>query len=607
MFDLVLIFNGRGIDHTPRFMLTNPFEQISIYQSVRARRIELKENEFVAFGLTREEKGFDAASVDDHLLLIVGEVFLTNEGMKVLKEEAGKIDAKKIDSLQRSYPDEYINFIKGNFTIVDIHPSLLRAEMINSRFGISPIYYALHDHTLYISTSLKVLHKMSFNAVDGISLIEREVFNYPLAARTLLKDVSQLQPAEIVRFQEGKIEKRTYWQHDSLYQRRLLTEKDAIQTGSGLFKRTVAQQSGDKINICASLTGGFDGRTILSVLRTPKENLLLYSFGIPGSVNITIPQQIARELELHYEPIILDGTYEDEYPARAIESVIQSDCHRTIEGANYPYTFNILSQFSDVVLTGIFGSELMRTFQNAGLMISDDFVEINRSQNSGSVWSSIQKRLVKKSYLKKEIIENNFDAVRDHFTTSVWEAIRHEPENKRFYLFLMREGLRKYFGGEVHAERIYATNRFPYLDDDFVRFIFQSPFAGVYSTALHPTPDQRFRSQFFYAKVMEKYNPRLLKYQTDHGFPASYVLSFFPLMRIAIPYLYNRRKRRKTRYREFKPVEWAELLFQSTGAEGCFESLYTNETLISDYSRSGWKDNFNAFVRACSFNIWLHA
>ena len=156
---------------------------------------------------------------------------------------------------------------------------------------------------------------------------------------------------------------------------------------------------------------------------------------------------------------------------------------------------------------------------------------------------------------------------------------------------MIREGLRKYFGGEVQSERIYATNRFPYLDDDFVNFIFQSPFAGVYSNALNPSPNQRFRSQYFYAKIMEKYYPILLKYQTDHGFPASYVLSKIPVLKIGIPFLYNRRKKKKSNYQEFKPVEWAE--------------LFLND--IDNYRQGLWKNNFYKFSNAISFNYWMNS
>ena len=414
-------------------------------------------------------------------------------------------------------------------------------------------------------------------------------------------------PAEIFSFCDSLCKTQIYWSSDELYNNELMQDKDAIDNGCCLFNKIIKDYSGDKDKYCASLTGGFDGRTILSVLGNENKELLLYSFGITDSLNISIPQQISAENGLNYLPILLEKDYEGVYVEFAKQSVIFSDCMRTIESANYPYAFNIVSAFSDVVITGIFGSELLRTFQNVGVMVSNNFELLNKSENSENSWILIKNKLYN-SYLSRDIIDKNFEDVRNEFEEEIWGPISNFDYNKRFYQFMIREGLRKYFGGEVQSERIYATNRFPYLDDDFVNFIFQSPFAGVYSNALNPSPNQRFRSQYFYAKIMEKYYPILLKYQTDHGFPASYVLSKIPVLKIGIPFLYNRRKKKKSNYQEFKPVEWAELFLNDI--DNCLtfgNNDWYNDKLLKDYRQGLWKNNFYKFSNAISFNYWMNS
>ena len=81
-------------------------------------------------------------------------------------------------------------------------------------------------------------------------------------------------------------------------------------------------------------------------------------------------------------------------------------------------------------------------------------------------------------------------------------------------------------------ERPWAINRFPFLDDEFVEFAFKSPMAGVYSRTLTPTVENRFKSQYFYAYVIKKYRPELLKMRTDHGYSPGDVLSPMPLLKI---------------------------------------------------------------------------
>ncbi|MEO0129341.1 MAG: hypothetical protein ABIL02_03800 [candidate division WOR-3 bacterium] len=150
-------------------------------------------------------------------------------------------------------------------------------------------------------------------------------------------------------------------------------------TGSELFKKTVKQYTISPPKKCLSLTGGFDCRAIFSVLEEDTQDFICYSFGIPGSLNISIPEKICRENNINYLPIYLDEDYEKVFDDYALQAIYYSDCLSTFERANYPYAFKKLSEFSPVVITGIFGSELMRTFQNVsiGYMINKNFGRLN--------------------------------------------------------------------------------------------------------------------------------------------------------------------------------------------------------------------------------------
>jgi hypothetical protein len=172
---------------------------------------------------------------------------------------------------------------------------------------------------------------------------------------------------------------------------------------------------------------------------------------------------------------------------------------------------------------------------------------------------------------------------------------------------LLYEGARKYFGGEIHSERSYVYNRFPFLDDDFVSWVFRSPFAGVYSNTLRPSPFVRFRSQYFYAGVMKNFKPDLLKYQTDHGFPPEYILSRFPFLKIGPSYLLRRWRLRTSGFEEFTPVKWMGIFLAQSGKERIFHSDITTNQLGDDYSSGNWRRNFSSFKKWVSFNFWNNA
>lgn len=609
MFDLLLSCSFQQKHPFALNKFREIFNSFAPYKKISPRTIEFENHNIVIYGLTRELGQTDFLITDSSIVLIVGEVFLSQKGQERTGLAPGKIDAKSVRFLYEHYTKNYYDLIKGNFSLIIIQKKDRCAYLINNRFGISPFYYAVFKGSLVVSTHLKVFPGLDsyFGQVDEIALLEREIFNYPLAEKTLLRNVSVLMPAEVIQFKENIITNHFYWRHQDYYQKKLLNKETALEIGSCLLKQSVDIRTQDKEKICASLTGGFDGRTILSVMNKSREDVLLYSFGINGSMNISIPRQISRDNDYKYKSLVLDSSYEAVYSEFAKEIVLQSDCLRPIESANYPYVFQKLASFSDVVITGIFGSELLRTFQNAGLMVNQNFVDLNRAENSEATWNLIKQILVQNSYLNVDLVEKNFEGVKEHFYQQIWKQLQDFPENERFYLFLLYEGLRKYFGGEVHSERIYADNRFPYLDDDFVEFIFQSPFAGVYSNALNPSPSQRFQSQYFYAKIMQNYHPNLLKYQTDHGFPAEYILAKFPLLKIGPSYLLHRRRQKKFNYQEFKPIKWAEIFLSEVDEKNSLDSDFTNESLKENYQSGKWRNNFYPFEKWISFNNWFNA
>jgi hypothetical protein len=178
--------------------------------------------------------------------------------------------------------------------------------------------------------------------------------------------------------------------------------------------------------------------------------------------------------------------------------------------------------------------------------------------------------------------------------------------NHRFFHFLFTQALRKYFGAEVHMERIYATNRFPYLDDEFVEFMFRAPFSGVRSTALSPTAKQRFQSQNFYAYVIRRYKPELLEFTTDHGFSPADLLRPLPFLWIAPKFLFHRQRRKLVNYREFKTEEWTGAYYRNRRKDLDVASQMFSSRMTSDLDNGTWLEHRTEFALAASLKIWLN-
>lgn len=537
-------------------------------------------------------------------LFVVGETFARSDSMI---NGSGPIPASGLMLLYRKNKNTFLNNLKGNFTIVLIDEKRNQCFLYNNRFGISPFYYALVRNSFLFSTSLtSLIHCLPREPeIDPVAVAELALFNYSLGDRTYFKKIKMLQPAEIVRSNKTGLQREIWWDVRSLYNTSLYSGQEALEKGGELFHNTVNDLSCDVSRIRVSFTSGFDSRALLAVLEKQPENYLSYSFGISGSLNIDIPELISGELGVNYQPVVLDGDYEEVFEKNALRAIMLSDCLSTVERANYPYAFEKLADFSPVVITGLFGSELLRTFQNVGHIVSANLTRLNLAADPLVELQKIVKEPDVTSYFTDCILPQVSNEIESDLSSVFIERFGKMSSDRRFYMFLLTEGLRKYFGAEVHMERPWGINRFPYLDDEFVEFIFRAPFSAVYSHTLKPTVRNRFSSQYFYAYIINKYRPELLKAPTDHGYAPMDVLSPLALLRIGPKFLYHRWKRKRIGYREFKTEEWTETFYnQNLFQKGIRSDLFSGK-LKEDFMKGEWKIRRLEFAKAASLKIWL--
>lgn len=545
-------------------------------------------------------------------LFVVGEVRLRSNTIlpatyELQSGNGSVLSASSLWALCQADSERFIRHLKGNFILVLVNERLQRTTLYNSRFGISPFYYALDGDRFIFSTSVATVATcLSHEAeIDPVAVAELALFNYPLDDRTYFQQIKMLRPAEVVRVNADGVRHESWWDVRTLYDAPLYSKHQALELGSELFYQTVNDYAADLPRVRFSFTSGFDSRAILSVLEKDGADLLGYSFGIPGSLNVSIPEQICADLGVPFHPIYLDGEYEQVFDEYAFRALWLSDCLSTVERANYPYAFEKLAGFSPVVITGLFGSELMRTFQNVGHIVSANLARINLAADPLAELGRALAAPKAAGYFANHLLRRTAEEVVADVSAALLERFGEMPPDRRFYMFLLTEGLRKYFGAELQMERPWGRNRFPFLDDEFVEFAFRAPFAGPYSRTLKPTVENRFSSQYFYAYVIRKYRPELLEALTDHGHSPGDVLGPFALFKIGPKYLYRRWKRRRRGYREFKTEEWTEELYRKHLFQRAVRDDLFSPALREHHNSGAWKAHRLEFAKAASFKLWL--
>jgi len=591
IFDFILIFsldNNSLIncDYNLQYCLI----KFPIYKKTKCESFQYLHENYSIYGLGRGEYKRQILCDEKLSIYIIGECY-SRINSNYFLGNSRKLTARDIKKLYLEKEEELVVEIKGNFQIV-VYDNIKKAiKIFNSKGGISPFYYYCDKELFVCSTTIYLFSEQIKPklTISNANLLEYALFNYPLGENTLFSNVYNLLPGEIIAYKDKTIIKSKYYDVSENITDKRISKEDAINYGVPLFNKVVNTLAEDKEKITASLTGGFDGRAILSALNFPVENLLLYSFGIRGSNNINIPIKIASDLGYNFKPYYLENDYSTAFPEYAKLTCLLTDCLATVQRANYLYVFEDLANHSDVILTGIFGSELMRTFQNAGLMISVPAVNVLLSNDPLKKMEEEISNYPYKNYWGKEIFnelnkEKVIESWREKYLNRNYISI-----NQFVFTYFIKDALRKYFGGEIQAERIFATNRFPFLDDEFVELILQSPFSAINNTFMKPTIFERLNSQIYYGHIIKKNKPQLLKYTTDHGFAPKYLFYPFSAFFIGSQVYVKSKIRNWSNYKEFNSEEWSERLFDESAELFEKESLINIDLLKKKVENRKWR------------------
>jgi asparagine synthetase B (glutamine-hydrolysing) len=592
IFDFILFHTSdrnSGTENNYNFRST--LSKLPIYEKVRANYFDYSNDNWKVYGLGREVYKEQVSIGEFVNIFIIGECFSRIDS-NYFNGNSRKLIAGDIRKLFLEKEDGLVNEIKGNFQIVICDEREKIIKVANSKGGISPFYHYYTNEVFICATAIylfpeKVKSKLTFSKAN---LLEYALFNYPLGDNTLLQDVYNLLPGEIISYKNGSVNKKKYYDVSDLITNKRITKEEAIEKGAYLFNKIVNTLASDKEKINASLTGGFDGRAILSALRVDKNNLLLYSFGIKGSQNISIPIEIATDLGYNFKPYYLEEEYAEAFPYYASMTCLLTDCLATVQRANYLYVFEDLAKHSDVVLTGLFGSELMRTFQNAGLMISIPAINILLSDDPLKKLSEEIDNYPHREYWGEQIFNNDtkeeaIESWREKYIDKKYNSI-----NQFVFTYFIKDALRKYFGGEVHVERLFAANRFPFFDDEFVEMILQSPFSAINNTFLKPTIKERLNSQIYYAHLIQKNKPELLNYTTDHGFAPKYLFYHLSALFVGSQVYAGSRLKKWKKYKEFNSEVWAETLFLAKRRILEKESILNTKLLLKKIENREWRN-----------------
>lgn len=533
-------------------------------------------------------------------------------GFSLLVGEAYKTGEKNVfcDAQQTAQfienPSNIAN-LKGNFLLIQLDENLNQLNLFSSKLSINALYYTFRNGILYLSTSLHEIQiQTGIQEIDNEHLTEQQLFYFPLGHSTMLKGVSRINAASVYRFnQNGLLSQERYWDFRKLYQLEKI-QKNAMEIFSEKFFKITNALASDLKKVNVALTAGFDSRSIYACLANSGKDIQTYAFGLKGSKNVTIPENISKDLNIRFKPIWLNDEFVDRYYKWFELCTMASDGYLG-ERTNYPYSFSQLSDFSPISINGNWGSEAIRPIQNFEYIISKDFYQIAQAKNKQDAFSQIFDSFKKSSFIKEEIL----DAVKH----PIWQKLEKWFQYtegfslpKQIHMYLYFENERKFFANEIQTTRRFITNRYPYYDDEIVELLFQCPFSGVNKESFKKDFFSIYQSQYVYYYLLKKFHPALMKYKTDHGYAPRSFGSPLGVYDISLGVAKKWYTNRFSKYREFNNHELANKFYIDQLPSYFVQNPL--KPLVSDYftqifENKSWIDDPWRFDILASNLIWF--
>jgi hypothetical protein len=444
-----------------------------------------------------------------------------------------------------AHDDNKAKEVDGDYFYFNFNSNNLKVRIVTSKLGLYPCYYYKSGNIFIISSRLSLIKSIVPELeIDHSAIAQFCLYNYVITDRTFYKNVYSIPSASIINvdLNTKEVIQNSYWTiHDELVEEPY-NFKDSTKLLDETLDRIIKEKVQSKNKIGISLTGGWDGRLLLAYASKylDKKQIQLYSFGTPDAPDVFVPKANAKKIGYKYLPIELNTQdYESKKLDFAERTVFYSDGMRSLKRGHYLYTMCLLKNKVELVLSGIGGSNLLK---------------------SGKIHSSnvFNKRVLELLYADdlKQVIKDHFDYLQQVFPELFNQMTfsdflrsfeekrfmgifsKHELPSNRMLTFLISDIERKYFGYELMSYRPIVNNYSPFFDMRFIRALAKTSYFGAYGrnkSKLAPLLNARL-----YAKLVNNNFPLLAKQKTDRGFSLFDVL--YPV-RLSFFYDYYKMKK----------------------------------------------------------------
>lgn len=292
------------------------------------------------------------------------------------------LDGSDVNIQTYELENEFYIYHKKNNNDEQLYKIIVGSEhikIIGNPFGISPIYYCETSDEIVVSSDInKIKENLRVNfKLNKKYLLEQNLFNYSFLNNTIYEQIKLAPSNEILKIARTLSFENYFNIEDYFCEYPISTEKCINEIVERFIELT---QNKIHDHDYISFTGGFDGRSIVSLARYLGKVISVFSFGTETNDDLIIPKEQAHQLGIKYIPINLDSEeYLYEFWNLGQEIVKESCASTNFLQVHWPFSAKLIASKSNTIITGYFGSELFRAIHNTGQFTSKILIDYFRN------------------------------------------------------------------------------------------------------------------------------------------------------------------------------------------------------------------------------------
>jgi asparagine synthase (glutamine-hydrolysing) len=435
-----------------------------------------------------------------------------------------------------------IENICGHYYFVFLNKRQNVINIGNSLFSILPIYYVkIKDKLILSENALHIGKYLNNPSISKSFMLEMVLFNYPIFNNSIIEGVQLLPSNSYISIDNGRIKIEKHTHIENLFPSSPKPWKKSIHGIRDIFLENILKYLPDEPNYI-SLTGGFDGRTLVSASLYHNREFSCYSFGGPTTKDITIASELSKIAHIPFFKINIEDDYVKSYSLKCgLNFMLNASGTATFARAHYLFASKLLSDKTNCIITGNFGSEILRAAHNPGEVFSHNLFHLFNLSSKASLITTIEKSEEFK-FLNREFFRSEWQEIKDKFDYLPCYNKDYSmlTQNQKFYVFVFEEVFRKYFGAEMVNQFKYLRNRTPFLDLVFLKAIFNTELSGIHSKFFEHNPLKRYKGQVLYANIINKAFPPFGSINTDKGYKPDDLRNLKGKFNILIEYIRKR-------------------------------------------------------------------